>query len=60
MQTEQEYFLGQSGPGAPKINRSQCVQAKMLYSFKLKWGGCPAPMEIIDNPCEQDKISRPQ
>nr|UGV37363.1 MAG: ORF1 [TTV-like mini virus] len=59
MQTEQEYFLGQSGPGAPKINRSQCVQAKMLYSFKLKWGGCPAPMEIIDNPCDQDKFPVP-
>lgn len=59
MQTEVEYFIGQTGPGAPKINRSQLIQAHCDYTFYFKWGGCPAPMETIENPCDQEKFPIP-
>nr|UGV34838.1 MAG: ORF1 [TTV-like mini virus] len=59
MQTEVEHFFAQSGPAAPKIDRSQCIQAVMNYSFHLKWGGCPAPMYDITDPCTQEKFPQP-
>lgn len=59
MQTEVEDFIGVSGPYAPKINRSQCIQANTQYTFYFKWGGCPAPMENITSPCQQDKFPIP-
>uniref|UniRef100_A0AAU7SSP2 Capsid protein n=1 Tax=Betatorquevirus 009A TaxID=3163410 RepID=A0AAU7SSP2_9VIRU len=48
-----------SGPGAPKINHSRSIQAKMLYQFYFKWGGCPAPMQEIKDPCQQGKFPIP-
>lgn len=59
MQEEVEDFFGISGPYAPKINRSQCIQANAQYTFYFKWGGCPAPMEEIISPCNQDKFPIP-
>lgn len=48
-----------SGPGAPKTNKSQSIQAKAFYTFYFKWGGCPAPMLNIKDPCEQAKFPNP-
>lgn len=59
-QTESEFYLAQSGPGAPKINRSKCIQANCNYKFFLKWGGCPPGMEDITNPADQEKFPIPR
>ncbi len=59
MQEEVEHFFGTSGPLAPKINRSQSIQANMSYYFYFKWGGCPAPMQTIIAPEFQDKFPNP-
>nr|UGV37534.1 MAG: ORF1 [TTV-like mini virus] len=59
MQTEAEFFLAQTGPYAPKVNRSELIQANLGYDFFFKWGGCPAPMEHIVNPGEQEKYPVP-
>lgn len=58
-QTEVENFFAKTGPFAPKINRSELIQANMFYTFYLKWGGCPAPMENIVSPCDQEKYPVP-
>ncbi len=31
----------------------------MKYNIKVKWGGCPAPMETVSNPCAQEKFPTP-
>nr|UGV34272.1 MAG: ORF1 [TTV-like mini virus] len=59
MQTEMENSLGETGPGAPKINYTKSIHAEMKYKVHVKWGGCPAPMEQIFNPCEQEKYPTP-
>uniref|UniRef100_A0AAU8H8K2 Capsid protein n=1 Tax=Betatorquevirus homini34 TaxID=3052020 RepID=A0AAU8H8K2_9VIRU len=59
MQTEVENAFAVSGPAAPKINRSQSIQAQSNYNFRFKWGGCPAPMETITDPCKQDTFPIP-
>ncbi|UJO01863.1 ORF1 [Anelloviridae sp.] len=51
--------LGNSGPATPKINKSQSVQVNARYTFYFKWGGCPAPMQHIKDPCEQPKFPVP-
>nr|UGV36392.1 MAG: ORF1 [TTV-like mini virus] len=58
-QAEQFFFISQSGPATPKINYSKCIQANCKYKFFLKWGGCPAPMEDITNPADQEKFPTP-
>uniref|UniRef100_A0AAU7STJ7 Capsid protein n=1 Tax=Betatorquevirus 004A TaxID=3163405 RepID=A0AAU7STJ7_9VIRU len=52
-QKEQWNLIAQSGPAAPKIDKSQSIQARAHYSFFFKWGGCPAPMEEVKDPCQQ-------
>lgn len=59
MQEEVEFHFAETGPYAPKINRSQSIQANMNYCFYFKWGGCPAKMEHITSPCDQDKFPIP-
>lgn len=59
MQTYTESDIAESGPGAPKINKSESIECICKYRVKLKWGGCPAPMESISNPCEQEKYPTP-
>lgn len=59
MQEEVEFYFASSGPFAPKINRSESIQANAKYDFYFKWGGCPAPMENIVSPCLQDKFPIP-
>nr|UGV35297.1 MAG: ORF1 [TTV-like mini virus] len=58
----QEYSIetiAQSGPGTPKIHPHKQIQAHVLYNFFFKWGGCPAPMEIIADPAKQEKFPTP-
>ncbi len=59
MQTEIENEIGATGPAAPKINYTKSIHAQVKYKVHLKWGGCPAPMETIFNPCEQEKYPTP-
>nr|UGV37690.1 MAG: ORF1 [TTV-like mini virus] len=59
MQTDVEYNFAMTGPYAPKINRSSSIQANMNYTFHFKWGGCPAKMEHVSSPCNQDKFPIP-
>nr|UGV37326.1 MAG: ORF1 [TTV-like mini virus] len=58
-QTEIVSLFAESGPFSPKINRSQCIQANMQYIFYFKWGGCPANMDSIVPPCNQEKFPIP-
>nr|UGV37262.1 MAG: ORF1 [TTV-like mini virus] len=58
-QTEAYEQICQTGPGAPKINHSKSIQAKTLYNFFFKWGGCPAPMQEVKNPISQEKFPIP-
>lgn len=59
MQTEMENDIAQTGPAAPKINYTKSIHAQIKYKIHLKWGGNPAPMETIFNPCEQEKYPTP-
>nr|UGV34829.1 MAG: ORF1 [TTV-like mini virus] len=47
------------GPGSPRIDPKNSVEAKAEYIFSLKFGGCPAPMSIVENPTEQPKFPVP-
>nr|UPW35044.1 ORF1 [Torque teno mini virus 18] len=58
-QTEVENAFAETGPAAPKLNHNKSFEANIKYNVKLKWGGCPAPMETISNPCEQEKYPTP-
>nr|UGV37245.1 MAG: ORF1 [TTV-like mini virus] len=58
-QTEVVNYFAESGPFSPKINRSETIQANMHYCFYFKWGGCPANMESIISPCQQDRFPIP-
>nr|ANQ39369.1 ORF1 [Torque teno virus] len=51
--------IGISGPCTPKVNKSQSIQVNALYKFRFKWGGCPAPMQNIKDPCQQPKFPVP-
>lgn len=59
MQEEVQYYFAESGPYTPKITRTQSIQANFEYNVKVKWGGCPAPMELMINPCQQEKFPIP-
>ncbi len=48
----------QTGPGVVKMGNTS-IEAKCKYNFHLKWGGCPAKMETIKDPCEQPKYTIP-
>lgn len=47
------------GPGTPKIIPKNSVEAKLEYIFHLKFGGCPAPMSLVENPADQPKFPVP-
>nr|UGV37839.1 MAG: ORF1 [TTV-like mini virus] len=59
-QQESINLIAQSGPGAPKLNKSQSMQAKANYSFHFKWGGCPAKMQDVKDPCAQGTYPIPR
>nr|UGV35863.1 MAG: ORF1 [TTV-like mini virus] len=58
-QQDCEFYFAQSGPYAPKINMSKCIQANCFYSFYVKWGGCPAHMDTFTNPEDQERFPIP-
>lgn len=47
------------GPGIARIEPKKTVEAKALYTFYFKFGGCPAPMSIVENPTDQPKFPVP-
>lgn len=56
------YFQQQSvenicktGPGVSRVSSLLSVQAKMKYDFRFKWGGCPATLEKVYDPCSQPR-----
>uniref|UniRef100_A0AAU8H6A5 Capsid protein n=1 Tax=Betatorquevirus homini1 TaxID=3048395 RepID=A0AAU8H6A5_9VIRU len=51
--------FAETGPAAPKINKQKQLQIHAFYDFYFKWGGCPAPMETICDPAEQEKFPNP-
>nr|UGV38042.1 MAG: ORF1 [TTV-like mini virus] len=59
MQTEATNSLAVSGPATPKINTTKSIECHCNYRFFLKWGGCPAPMENVTNPADQEKFPTP-
>nr|UGV37971.1 MAG: ORF1 [TTV-like mini virus] len=52
-------LIGTSGPGTPKLNKAHSLQINAFYTFYFKFGGCPAPMQNIKDPCEQPKFPVP-
>ncbi len=44
-QSEVENSFAETGPATPKLNHTKSFEVNMKYNIKLKWGGCPAPME---------------
>nr|UGV37356.1 MAG: ORF1 [TTV-like mini virus] len=58
-QKETINHIGISGPATCKINKSQSVQVNAKYEFFFKWGGCPAKMQHIKDPCQQPKFPVP-
>lgn len=58
-QTEILNKFAETGPAAPKINKQKQIQIHAFYDFYFKWGGCPAPMETICDPAEQEKFPNP-
>nr|UGV37996.1 MAG: ORF1 [TTV-like mini virus] len=58
----QQYSLNEiavTGPGMSKLTTSKSMQVNALYNFYFKWGGCPAPMQEIKDPCSQPKYPIP-
>lgn len=51
--------MGACGPGTIKLGPNQSAEAKIQYKFKLKLGGCPAPMETLCDPSDQAKYPIP-
>nr|UGV39045.1 MAG: ORF1 [TTV-like mini virus] len=51
--------IGTSGPCTPKLNKAHSIQVNAFYTFYFKFGGCPAPMQNIKDPCEQPKFPVP-
>jgi len=58
-QEESIAYIANTGPATPKINKTKSIEAHCGYNFLLKWGGCPAPMEIIEDPAKQEKFPFP-
>nr|UGV42241.1 MAG: ORF1 [TTV-like mini virus] len=48
-----------SGPATAKSTDTKSIQAHCAYQFDFKWGGCPAPMTNLTNPCLQPKFPVP-
>nr|UGV36855.1 MAG: ORF1 [TTV-like mini virus] len=51
--------LCQAGPATCKYTNKKQIQAHCKYDFQFKWGGCPAPMTELLNPCSQPKFAVP-
>lgn len=51
--------IANSGPGTCKAESTRSIQAQLYYKFKFSWGGCPAPMQDLIDPCSQPKWIAP-
>lgn len=51
--------IANTGPATVKLRENQACEAHMLYRFRFKLGGCPAPMEKICDPSKQSKYPIP-
>lgn len=47
-----------SGPGMPRLS-TKSVECKCNYKFHFKFGGCPAEMETVKDPCHQPQYPVP-
>nr|UGV38157.1 MAG: ORF1 [TTV-like mini virus] len=54
METLEQF--AKTGPLSPKINKVKQIEINCFYKFHFKWGGCPAPMETIADPADQEKF----
>nr|UGV36269.1 MAG: ORF1 [TTV-like mini virus] len=43
----------ETGPGINRTQKLYSVEAKMGYTLKVKWGGCPSTLEKVYDPCSQ-------
>lgn len=59
MQLETLSKFAETGPAATKINKQKQIQIHAFYDFYFKWGGCPAPIENICDPADQEKFPNP-
>lgn len=59
MQQYTTNLISVTGPYAPKINFTKSIETHLLYKLFFKWGGCPAPMEQIADPANQEKFPTP-
>nr|UGV36291.1 MAG: ORF1 [TTV-like mini virus] len=59
MQQEELESIAKTGPAAPKLNKTKQIECHLHYQFHFKWGGCPAPMETITDPAQQEKFPTP-
>lgn len=48
-----------SGPGCPRLDNKQYMQAFVKYKFHFTWGGCPKRLEKACNPCLQPTWTTP-
>lgn len=48
-----------SGPGCPRLNNKEYMQAFVKYKFHFTWGGCPKQLDKACNPCSQPKWTTP-
>nr|UGV38331.1 MAG: ORF1 [TTV-like mini virus] len=48
-----------SGPGCPRLNNKEYMQAFVKYKFYFTWGGCPKTLEKACNPCSQPTWTTP-
>nr|UGV39601.1 MAG: ORF1 [TTV-like mini virus] len=46
-------LICQCGPGTPKLNGRNSVEAKIDYTFYFKFGGSPPTMSTVDDPADQ-------
>nr|UGV37974.1 MAG: ORF1 [TTV-like mini virus] len=48
-----------TGPGIPKLGTRKAVEAKILYNFYFKFGGCPPKMDMVADPTKQETYPIP-
>nr|UGV37917.1 MAG: ORF1 [TTV-like mini virus] len=48
-----------SGPGCPRLDNKEYLQAFVKYKFHFTWGGCPKALEKACNPCSQPTWTTP-
>lgn len=59
MQQYTTEHIALTGPLSPKITTTKSIETHMYYNLFFKWGGCPAPMENITDPAEQETFPTP-